>query len=110
MQPILVGTLDARLADVRRAGVVAAVDTLEIGLADARNVADRVRGRVAERVIARQRLLDVHTREQMPPHGERRGLLLGEVAELHTLEAAVRSNELAEVVARGRVEEAELLE
>ena len=98
VQPILVGALDAGLADVRRAGVVAAVDALEIRRADAADVADRVRARLAERIVARQRFLDVDAGEQVPAHGERRRLLLGEVAELHALETAVRADEIAERV------------
>ena len=110
VQPLLVGALDTGLADVRRAGVVAAVDALEICRADAADVADRVRGHFAERIVARQGLLDVDAREQVPAHGERRGLLLGEVAQLHALETAMRANEIAEVLVLRRVDEAELLE
>ena len=46
----------------------------------------------------------------MPAHGERRRLLLGEVAQLDALEAAVRADEIAEVLVLRRVDEAELLE
>ena len=47
----------------------------------------------------------------MPAHGERRRLLLGEVAELHALEAAVRADEIAQrSCARDGSTSAELLE
>ena len=110
VQPVLVGALDAGLADVRRAGVVAAVDALEIRRADAADVADGVRRHFAERIVARQRFLDVDAREQVPAHGERCRLLLGEVAQLDALETAVRADEIAEVLVLRRVDEAELFE
>ena len=46
----------------------------------------------------------------MTAHGERRRLLLGEVAELHALETAVRANEVAQRIVLGWVDEAEPLE
>ncbi len=110
VQRALVRALDAALADVRRRGVVAAVDPLEILEADAADVADRVRARLAERIVARERLLDVDAREAMAAHGERRGLLLGEVAELHALEAAMRAHEVAQRLVLARIDEPERLE
>src|SRR5690606_27214838 len=50
VQDVLVGALEAGLADLRAARVLGAVDALEIGRADAADVADRVRGRLAVRV------------------------------------------------------------
>ena len=110
VQRAFVRAFDAALADVRGRGVIAAVDPLEILEADAADVADRVRARLAERIVARERLLDVDAREAMPAHGERCGLLLGEVAELHTLEAAMGAHEVAQRLVLARIDEAERLE
>ena len=52
VERVLVRAFDARLADVRGRGVVAAVDALQILEADAADVADRVRARLAERIVA----------------------------------------------------------
>src|SRR5437762_14022802 len=109
VQLAFVGALDPGLADVRRRGVVAAIDPLEIRETDAAHVADCLRGRLGERIVPRERLLDVDARETMAPDRERRGLLLGEVAELHALEAAVRAHEVAQRLVLARVDEAELL-
>src|SRR5690606_2292290 len=74
VQPLLVRALDAALADLRGPRIVAPVDPLEIRLADAADVADRVRDGGAVRVEADQRLLDVDAGEMVPAHREARSL------------------------------------
>ena len=48
--------------------------------------------------------------EAMPAHGEDCGLLLGEVAELHPLEAAMRAHEVAQRFVLALIDEPERLE
>ena len=110
VQPVFVRAFDAGFTDVRRAGVVAALDAFEIGGADAADVADGVRAQLAERIVARQRDLNVHAGEQVSAHGKGGGLLFREVAQLHAFEPAVRANQIAERVVLAAIDEPELLE
>ena len=110
VQDALVRALDARLADVLRPSVLAALDALEILRADAADVADRVRACLSERIRARQHLLNVDAGEVMAAHREARSLLLVEAADLHALEAAMAAHECDELVVLGRIHELELLE
>jgi hypothetical protein len=63
MQGVLVALLDAGAADVLRAAIGLLVHHREVVLGDAADVADHVRGRLAERVVPREAGLDVHATE-----------------------------------------------
>ena len=82
VQVLLVGALDAELADVVGALVVGRgalrLDAVHVGLVDAPDVAHRVRGDVAVGVRAEEPRLDLEAREAVAIHGEFRDLLLGE--------------------------------
>ncbi len=82
VQLLLVGALDAKLADVVGALVVAGealrLDALHVGVVDAADVADRVRGDFALRIGAEEARLDLEPREAEAVDREARDLLLGE--------------------------------
>ena len=107
VQLALVGRFDADLADVVGAAVVG-VDALVLErrlvvLVDAADVADHVRGDIAERVLAEQARLDLHAREAEAVGGELRDLLVGEAgADRQALGIALSTEQLAEARAVAR--------
>jgi hypothetical protein len=82
VQLLLVGALDAELADVVGALVVgelaARVDALHVGVVDAADVADRVRRELPLRIGAEDARLDLEAREAEAVHREARDLLFGQ--------------------------------
>ena len=91
VQLVLVGALDAELADQRRAGVVRDVDALLVLLADRGHVAERVHAGAAERVVARQARPDLDAGKVRAIDREAREFLLGQLQpDRHRVEAAPR--------------------
>ena len=72
----LVGTLDAQLADEAGAGVLGAVDRLQVLIVDGAHVADGMNADLLQRIVARQARMDVDAGELEAVHGEARHLLL----------------------------------
>ncbi len=101
----LEAAFDTGFADVRRRRILAPLDDLEIRRGDTRNVADRMRGRIAVRIVTDQALADIDTGELVSAHGEPRGLLVGQVAEHDVLETPMRAHEACQRVAFFRVDE-----
>ena len=66
VQLILIGRFDASLADVRRSAVVGLIDTIELALVDATDIADEMDAEFAERVVSRQPRADIDSGESMP--------------------------------------------
>ena len=88
---LLVGALDAELADERGAGVGGAIDVLEVLLADRAHVTERVHREVAVRVPARLARLDVDAGKLEAAHGEARHVLVRHAqADRHAVESAAR--------------------
>ena len=86
VQNAFVTALDTRLADLRRSGILAAFDQLEVGSADAAHVAHGMCARIGERVVANESFLDVDSGKSMPAHGKPCGLRLAQVAKRDALE------------------------
>ena len=112
VQLLLVGALDAELADVVRALVVGGeplrFDALHVGVVDASDVADRVRGDLALRVGAEEPRLDLEAGEAIAVHREARDLLLGQArADRQALEVLAFLLQLPEAapVARAHVDD-----
>ena len=99
MQLVLVGTLDAELADEGRAGVGGAVDVLQILLADGAHVAERVHRQLGVRVPAGLACLDIQARKLEAPHGETRDVLVRHAqADRHAVEPAARVDGALELI------------
>ena len=99
MQFLLVGGLDAELADQGRAGIGRTVDPAEVLLADGAHVAERVHRELAERIGTREARADVDAGEFEAVHGEGGDFLVVEPQPYrHAVEAAVGHHELARVV------------
>ncbi len=119
----LVALLDADLADVLGAAVVVGVlarivsdvgltvglarvvDALEVALGDATDVADHVRRRLAQRILAEQPRVHVHAREAEALRREARHFLVGQLAaDRQALEAARVFHQALEAAAVARLD------
>src|SRR6185369_5861739 len=82
VQLALVGKLDADLADVIRAfvvgGLVPVVDARDVAVVDPADVADDMRGDLAQRVLAEEARLDLDARETVAVDGKARDFVVGE--------------------------------
>ena len=66
VQPVFEGRLDTRLADVGRPSIIGLVDTIEIVLVDAADIADEMAAERSERVAPGQARNDVDSGESVP--------------------------------------------
>ena len=63
VQPIFIGRLDTRLADMGRSPIVGVIDTFELALVDAADIPDEMDAEFPLRVVAGQSGTDVDSRE-----------------------------------------------
>ena len=109
VQLLLVGALDAELADQRRTRVIRNIDARLVLLADCAHIAERVHRAAVARVEAREARADLDPRQIGTVHGERRKLLLGELQPYrHHVEAAPRIDRLTQAADLRRGEQPEL--
>ena len=89
VQFLFAGAFHAQLADQRGAGIGRTVDARQVGLADGRDIAQRMYRQLTMRIVARQARADVHAREVVAVHRKARDFLFAEAqADRHGLEAA----------------------
>ncbi len=107
-QLLLVGALDAGLADHAGPEIALAVDAREVVLADRADVTERMRADRPVRVMARHAGFEQDARQLVPVHGVARDLLVVELEqEWNGLERAARQHELAHARDVGRIEQSE---
>ena len=97
MQPIFIGRLDSRLADVRRPSIVGLIDTIEFALVDAANIADDMDAMRSKRILPSQPRTDVDSGKSVPVDREPRDLpVFQPQAQRDLLETALAGNGCAE--------------
>ena len=109
VQLLLIGALDAELADQRRARVGGAIDVLQIGLADRADVAEGMHRQLPFGVEARLARLDVEPRELEAVHGKACDVFVRHAqAHRDAVKGAARPDRAAQFVDAIRLDEPEL--